>query len=529
MLLILPCGAQADDIQFQTLSADQTGIRAIFDHWYQVEMDRQGGPGKSHGWWPWGLRAFDYDGDGDLDLLASHHGTPHSIILKSLFKESGEHRFINATPELGLDNRDLPGADDRPWIWDFDGDGFFDIAGFSDESRPPSAWNQAGKQFTPTSKPFFNIAHPREVIDLNGDGYLDLDAGYKGQWFYLPQERSFQHDKSLRFPVPSNIPADLTSELAAVAKRPNNRFLRWEYLAHDIVGYDSLGYDPRPIDLNADGRPDLVIRGEGSYGGDYLGRYLLRSEDDNLADRTEALGLPGNAAPILIQDLTGDGRTDLLLVEKETGGLYLQDASGKFQRQPGELSNFLTRRGPYLIRAWKVDLDNDGDPDLVLSNPRLGQEAVFENRGEGRFAQVLSTSGWDANPIVIADFDHDGRLDLAIGGAGKERGKEITIFLNRTEQSGNYLQLSPRLAAPNPYAVGTVIEVFAPGQIETKNARPLHSEKAHPDGTPVHVGLGKHSAVDLRLTSPAGAVTVVRNVQGGQQLELNIPNELAKQ
>src|SRR5690606_10415033 len=125
----------AGEIVFETLDSGATGIAPIMQAWYDAEMELQGGPGKSHGWWPWGLRAFDYDGDGDFDLIASHHGTPRSIIIKSLFKETGKMQFADAMPELGLSNRDMPGADDRPWIWDIDGDGWLDFVGLSDETK----------------------------------------------------------------------------------------------------------------------------------------------------------------------------------------------------------------------------------------------------------------------------------------------------------------------------------------------------------------------------------------------------------
>jgi hypothetical protein len=116
--------AEEGNVAFRTISADQTGIQAIFKKWNVEELGRQGGKWQSHGWWPWGLTAFDFDGDGDLDLLPTHHGLPHGILLKSLLKESGKLTFIHATKELGIDSRALPGADGKPWIWDFDGDGW---------------------------------------------------------------------------------------------------------------------------------------------------------------------------------------------------------------------------------------------------------------------------------------------------------------------------------------------------------------------------------------------------------------------
>lgn len=524
ILLLVPLSvASGGAVEFEILPGAKTGLKAAMEQWYDLEMKRQGGPGKqSHGWWPWGIRTFDFDRDGALDLLASHHGTPHSIVLRSHFKKDGELRFSNATPDLGLDNRDLPGADDRPWIWDFDGDGWLDIAGFSDESKYLSAWNSEGKKFTVASKSFFySLSHPREIIDLNGDGYLDVDGGGKGQWLYVPESRTYRHDVAPRFSTPRGIPADLVQSLEAQKKAI--RFFGFEFWTHAPIGYDTLGYDPRPIDLDGDGRGDVVVHGSGGYGAPYLGRYLLRSADGSLTDQTRERGLPESGAPILIDDLTGDGRPEILVAGEKESGLYLNDGTGRFTRVPGKLTDFLVRRGPYLIRAYRVDLDNDGRPDLVVSNPRLGLAAVFQNEGDGSFQSILSLQGcWDSNPIAIADLDNDGRMDLVVGGGpGKDSKTDITLYRNRTPSTNRYLKIEPRMPTPNPYAVGAVVEVFAAEDIDKPNARPFFVEKAHADASPVHVGLGSRKSCDVRVTFPGGKIVVGRNVAANQTVTID--------
>jgi len=446
-VLIAPAVSFAE-ITFEIRTAESTGIRAIFDQWYADEMKRQGGAGKSHGWWPWGLRALDYDRDGDLDLIPSHHGVPHSIVLQCQLKESGKLLFTNATVALSIDSRNLPGADDRPWIWDIDGDGWLDIAGFSDESPPLSVFNQRGKKFVATAQPLFApLSHPQEVIDLDGDGYLDLDGGKHGVWIYEPAKRTFRRDETPRFKPPEGVSPELLVALETQSQASKNRFYKLEFLMHEQVGHDTLGYAPQPIDLNSDGIGDVVIHGSGGYGAVYLGRYLLRSADGKLTDATAELGLPIDGAPILIHDLTGDGRIDLLIVGQKSGGLYVQNETGRFEHCDNALSQFLTRRGPYLLRAYRADFDNDGDPDLVLSNPRLGRAVVFENKAPGEFASVLEVRAWDANPIVIADLDNDGRLDLAVGGGPDQDAAKwsITIYLNHTAKSGRFARIFPRM------------------------------------------------------------------------------------
>ncbi len=329
------------DLSFEAVDDEVTQLSAIMQSWHDVELKRQGGKFKSHGWWPWGQRAFDFDRDGDLDLIAFHHGLPGSAILKSDFRETGTVRFSNVTAELGIDSHDLPGADDRPWIWDIDGDGYLDIAGMSDESTASVMLNRQGRGFAAMDGVTFKpLAHPREIVDINGDGLLDVDGGYRGQWFYRTETKTFQRDTTPRFDYSEKIPVGIRDALAQLKSKKNNRFLRSVAMTHMIVGYDTLGYSPLPIDLNADGAGDMVIQTSGGYGGDYLGHYLLGTKNGLFVDAAKSLRLPATGAPIWIDDLTGDRFPDILIVGKEAGGVYIHDGKQGYVRGENELTEF---------------------------------------------------------------------------------------------------------------------------------------------------------------------------------------------
>ncbi|MGB2819630.1 MAG: VCBS repeat-containing protein [Phycisphaerae bacterium] len=512
---------RAGDVEFQVLGGADTGLRSAMEAWRRAELVRQGGKFGSHGWWPWGLRAFDYDNDGDLDLLPSHHGIPRSLVLKSLLIETGRLSFADVTKGLGIDSRALPAGDDRPWIWDFNGDGFLDIAALTDEGKAVSVLNRGGKGFSVIAGFTFSpLSHPKEVVDLNGDGHPDLDGGYRGRWLYDPGEGIFRRDERCVHEAPAEVRAVAESIVAAAKETRSNRFLRAEHWTHAPVGYDTLGYSPTPIDLNGDGRGDVVLRVAGAYGADYFGRYFLRIADGKLADGTKESGLPEVGAPIAIEDLTGDGRPEVLIVGKATGGLYVNDGRGRFVRKAGEMSAFLTRRGPYLLRAFRADLDNDSDWDLVMSNPRLGRMEVHENKGGGAFKRIMSARAWDSNPVVVCDIDNDGRMDVVAGGPGAKEDTDITIYLNRTKSPGGFCKVSPRMASPNPFAVGAVVEAYGAGTLGRKGASAFFIEKAHADGTAVHIGLGRAGAFDLRVRFPNAAAVSRTNVPAGKRLTI---------
>jgi hypothetical protein len=113
---------------------------------------------------------------------------------------------------------------------------------------------------------------------------------------------------------------------------------------------------------------------------------------------------------------------------------------------------------------------------------------------------------------VICDIDCDGRLDLVIGNKTPDKIGGITLNLNASKTLGNFANIHLRMDGPNPYAVGTLVEVWKAGTLDTGNARPFVVEKAHPDATPIHVGLGQATRMDLRVTFPGKQFVVHRNV-----------------
>ena len=138
---------------------------------------------------------------------------------------------------------------------------------------------------------------------------------------------------------------------------------------------------------------------------------LLRSTDHWRARIPVTLGLDVVANHgLALGDVNGDGLDDLYLCQQ--GGLpnrlFIQNPDGTLTdhtRQSG------TGWLDYCASALIVDLDNDGDRDLAVSQDF--KLLLMENDGSGRFNLSFGTSTHAQTfSISAADFDLDGDLDI---------------------------------------------------------------------------------------------------------------------
>lgn len=146
---------------------------------------------------------------------------------------------------------------------------------------------------------------------------------------------------------------------------------------------------------------------------------------------------------VSIADVNGDGLDDLFLPEQ--GGLpnrlYVQNREGTFDDRSAEAAVDFQERA---LAGLFVDLDNDGDPDLVLSSrPAV---LVLENDGSGGFARVRHIAGDipDSNSLSAADYDNDGDLDLYVCGyrrAYDERGVASPVPYHDANNGGRNVLL----------------------------------------------------------------------------------------
>ncbi len=174
-------------------------------------------------------------------------------------------------------------------------------------------------------------------------------------------------------------------------------------------------------DYDNDGYTDVFVTRLGFYAGEC--QLYHNNGDGTFTDVTKQAGLkvwgPGFTASWI--DYDGDGRLDLFiannlggLFERKTPNrLFHNNGDGTFTEVTEEAG--LSTLWPTIGGAWG-DYDNDGRPDLFLSNG-LGRSQLYHNNGDGTFTDVSKEAGLDAicfgSPAFWWDYDNDGWMDIA--------------------------------------------------------------------------------------------------------------------
>lgn len=131
-----------------------------------------------------------------------------------------------------------------------------------------------------------------------------------------------------------------------------------------------------------------------------------------------------NGPGIAVGDINGDGAEDFFIggTAATNGSFFFQNKNGSFIQHPLPKKSLSDDMGILLF-----DADNDNDLDLYIVgggsenpiNTDACQDSYFENDGKGNFsyiANALPDTKASGSCVVAADYDHDGDLDLFVGG-----------------------------------------------------------------------------------------------------------------
>jgi hypothetical protein len=158
-----------------------------------------------------------------------------------------------------------------------------------------------------------------------------------------------------------------------------------------------------------------------------LGLSYEHQEDDFVDYKQQQTTLPRKHAQIgpgiAVGDVDGNGFDDLYVAgaAHRGGTFFLQQSNSHFTRRDRPA------KGPEETGVLLLDVDSDGDLDLYAvhgstefgRNEAMYQDSLYLNDGRGNFhpaSNALPRTIASGSCVVAADYDHDGDLDLFVGG-----------------------------------------------------------------------------------------------------------------
>ncbi len=339
---------------------------------------------------------LDYDGDRQLDVyLINNAATPGyqgPSPENGLFRNDGDGTFSNVTAEAGVAGG---GYGMGVTVGDFDNDGWSDL--------------------------YVTNFGANVLYRNNGDGTFSDVTERAGvgdpAWSTSAAFGDLDHDGDLDLYVAN--------------------YVDFTYDNHKYCGERRLGIQAycHPDVYNGVRDSLYLNRGDGTF--EETGRERLAKADSEWM-------LEGKGLGVVMGDYDGDGWVDLYVANDSTPNfLWHNLGDGRFEDAApyagvGFNADGKTEAG---MGAAIGDADNDGRPDLFVTNLDLETNTFYRNEGQGYFSERTFESGLGAPSWLLVgfgtgflDFDHDGWLDLVIANG------HIIDNIDRLDDKGSYAQ-----------------------------------------------------------------------------------------
>ncbi len=433
----------------------------------------------------------DFNGDGLLDLIYMGHGKGPLLL-----EQDSSGGFIDVTANSGIRN---------------------------------SNWKYTQQ----------NDRHGGSCADFNNDGIADLFIGHgakKGETLGIKYDELLRGNGDYTFTT-------VTQESGALNQYGRGRMGSWVdydndgwldlYISNfrsanvmlknnrdgtfsdvtDDTGLGYLGVRAAWADYDGDGHVDVLL-------GSPLKLYRNNGEGA-FVDTSQAL--VGNRKVFAFSfswgDIDNDGDLDVIVGRlNNESHLYINN-DGEFSRL--SVAALELQSNEMITGVAMADIDNDADLDIIRAGTH--GHSVYLNQGKFRF-QLLQIQGRETNPedmyngdLAVADFNRDGLVDIATDDLAS-----YMLFENMSSVSNHWLQLRFRGETNNAMGFGARVWVSAGGELLAYRQYSGSPAAMKSSGcSPLHIGLGQHQSVDVRILWLNGEETRLIGVDVDQIIDVS--------
>ncbi|MGW1880176.1 FG-GAP and VCBS repeat-containing protein [Streptomyces sp. NPDC001975] len=325
-----------------------------------------------HDYWGLNLAAGDFDGDGKADLAVGSSAATLWVLKGGIASNGTPGGRYTVKPPIE------PGSDASPYgpmnltAGDVNGDGRTDLIVDGYETKTSRHWNTnywlpgTSRGLTATGAKALKSGIVTGVGDINGDGFGDIVSG--ASWDTATDDGTA---------VPDSAKGGRVAVTYGSAAGPAKATM-FNQNSGNVPGTsekgDGFGWDLDLGDVNGDGCADLVVStpnediGNNTNTGQVTVFYgsktgiNITSGAQSFAQSTA--GVPGDdekadlfGADVKLDDVTGDGRADLVVGSYENGG------DGAVTYLPSNGSK-ITTTGSRALAASKLGVSTSGTPQL---------------------------------------------------------------------------------------------------------------------------------------------------------------------
>jgi hypothetical protein len=183
---------------------------------------------------------------------------------------------------------------------------------------------------------------------------------------------------------------------------------------------------PRSVtvgDFNQDNLIDIVVVNSGTNN---IGIFLNYGNDTFAPQMTFTTGDLSTPVSVATGDFNNDTQLDIVVANYDTHsiGIFLGYGNGTFANQ-----TIFSTGASRPVSIAVGDLNNDHWLDIVVTNNGTNNIAIFFGYENGSFGnQITYSTSYDSLPyfVVVADFNHDHYLDIAVANYGTDN---VGVFL----------------------------------------------------------------------------------------------------
>jgi ASPIC and UnbV. len=487
--------------------------------------------------WCTGVTMADVNGDGKLDIYICRSGLSNPEFRKNLlFINNGDLTFTEKAHEYGLDDA---GYSTQASFFDYDKDGDLDMM-LINQSEPKYSMGKieyvqlrdqkadstfSDKLFRNDNGHFTDVSKSAGIqsnvltfslgvstTDINQDGWPDIYIAndFKEPDYYYINNKDGTFTEQLRKSISHTSLYGMGIDVADY----NNDCLP------DIVELDMLpeGNHAQKMHMGTDGFDQynpLFLKGMPYQ---YMKNSLQKNNGDGTFSEIGQLAGISNTdwswSPLFC-DFDNDGRKDLFI----SNGYKRDNTDIQFMKYAMDQSIRMQRGGS----AINVSEYISHMPGIRIEN------YIYQNAGDDRFVNKIADWGLDEKTLshgaVYADLDNDGDMDIITNNTDDYAG----VYKNNAEKldSNNFLKIKLKGNSKNSLGFGAKVYVMAGGIKLYQEQNPVRGYCSSVDPV-LNFGIGKIKNIDSVLViwndnKPQGAngtQQVIRNVKANQTINV---------